>query len=103
MKKLYVLILLCLPGSVLAKESGVWIGTWAINPTGQPNVAKLGNFTLPTPTIVKGTVRYRLRISQGGSQVQLRFSNEYSDKPLIIRAASVGLAGTGVDAMPGSL
>ena len=84
MKKLYLLILICLSGSVLAKDDGVWIGTWAMNPTGLPNVAKLGSFTLPEPTTVKGTVRYRLRISQGGTQIRLRFSNEYSDKPLTI-------------------
>jgi lysophospholipase L1-like esterase len=103
MKTLSLLIVICLSSSVLAKDTGHWIGTWATNPTGQPNVAKLGNFTIPTPTNLKGTVRYRLRISQGGSQIQLRFSNEYSDKPLIIRAASVGLAATGLDVTPGSL
>jgi len=103
MKKLYLLILICLSTSVLAKESGVWIGTWATNPTGQPTVAKLGTFTLPVPTILKGTVRYRLRISQGGEQIRLRFSNEYGDKALTINAATVGLASTGVDATKGSL
>src|SRR5712671_2916075 len=103
MKKLCLLILICLSNSVLAKDSGVWIGTWASNPTGLPNVAKLGTFTLPVPTILKGTVRYRLRISQGGDQIRLRFSNEYGDKPLTINAATVGLAGAGLDAAPGSL
>ena len=103
MKKLYPLILLCLSGSVLAKDGEVWIGTWAINPTGLPNVTRLGSFTLPVPTTVKGTVRYRLRISQGGNQIRLRFSNEYSDKPLTINAATVGLAATGLDAAQGSL
>jgi lysophospholipase L1-like esterase len=103
MKKLYLLILICLSGSALAKDDGVWIGTWAMNPTGLPNVAKLGSFTLPEPTTVNGTVRYRLRISQGGTQIRLRFSNEYSDKPLTINAATVGLAATGLDAAQGSL
>jgi lysophospholipase L1-like esterase len=90
-------------GSVLAKDTERWIGTWATNPTGQPNVAKLGTFTLPTPTNLNGTVRYRVRISQGGTQVRLRFSNEYSDKPLTITAVTVGLAATDLDARPGSL
>lgn len=103
MKKLCLLILICLSGPVLAKDGETWIGTWATNPTGLPNVAKLGSFTLPVPTTVKGTVRYRLRISQGGSQIRLRFSNEYGDKPLRIDAATVGLASAGLDAAQGSL
>lgn len=103
MKNLSVLILLCLSGSVLAKDGGEWIGTWATNPTGLPTVAKLGTFTLPVPTIVKGTVRYRLRISQGGTQIRLRFSNEYGDKSLTINAATIGLAASGLDVTPGSL
>jgi lysophospholipase L1-like esterase len=92
-----------LSSSLLAKDSGLWIGTWATNPTGQPNVARLGTFTLPVPTSLKGTVRYRLRISQGGDQLRLRFSNEYGDQPLRINAVTVGLASGGLDAVPGSL
>src|SRR5690606_10627390 len=96
-------ILICLSGSVLAQDGQAWVGTWASNPTGQPTVKKLGSFTLPVATTVKGTVRYRLRISQGGEQIRLRFSNEYGDKPLTINAATVGLASTGLDAVEGSL
>ena len=103
MKNLGLLLLIGLCSSVLAKDGDVWIGTWATNPTGLPNVERLGTFTLPVPTIVKGTVRYRLRISQGGTEVRLRFSNEYSDKPLTINAATVGLAAAGLNAAPGSL
>jgi lysophospholipase L1-like esterase len=103
MKKLSLLFLLCLCGSAHAKNGEAWIGTWATNPTGLPTVKKLGNFTLPVATDVKGTVRYRLRISQGGEQVRLKFSNEYGDKPLTIHAATVGLAGAGLDVAEGSL
>jgi lysophospholipase L1-like esterase len=103
MKKLCVLFLVCFAGSALAKDGEAWIGTWATNPTGLPTVKKLGTFTLPVATNVKGTVRYRLRISQGGEQIRLKFSNEYGDKPLTINAATVGLASTGLNAAPGSL
>ncbi len=103
MKKLSLLFLLCLTGPVHAKDGERWIGTWATNPTGLPTVTKLGSFTLPVATNVKGTVRYRLRISQGGEQIRLKFSNEYGDKPLTINAATVGLAASGLDAVPGSL
>jgi lysophospholipase L1-like esterase len=84
-------------------DQGTWIGTWATSPTGLPTVAKLGAYTLPSPLTVRGTIRYRLRVSQGGSQVRLRFSNDYSDTPLSLAAATVGPAGDGLDAPPGSL
>jgi lysophospholipase L1-like esterase len=66
-------------------------------------MTKIGSFTLPTATIVKGTIRYRLRISRGGDQIRLRFSNEFGDDALVLTAASVGLAGEGLNALAGSL
>lgn len=103
MKIPHLLMLLGLSTSVLAADSSPWTGTWASSPTGLPTVTKLGTFTLPVPTSLEGTVRYRLRISRGGEQVRLRFSNEYGDKPLAINAATVGLAASGLDAAKGSL
>jgi lysophospholipase L1-like esterase len=103
MRKPCLLLLLCMSNPGLAADNPAWIGTWATNPTGLPTVAKLGTFTLPVPTALEGTVRYRLRISAGGEQIRLRFSNEYGDKPLTIRAATVGLAADGLDAAKGSL
>lgn len=102
MKNLCVLLLTFFCGSVLAAD-GHWIGTWAMNPTGLPTVERLGTFKLPPVNYIDGTVRYRLRISQGGTQLRLRFSNEYRDKPLTLRAATVGLAASGLDAVAGSL
>jgi len=89
--------------SVLAHDQGLWIGTWGTSPTGVPTITKLGPYILPPPIAVKGTMRYRLRVSQGGSQIRLRFSNEYGEVPLTLRTASVALAGEGLDALPGSL
>jgi len=92
-----------LSGAALAHEQDSWIGTWATSPTGLPTVQKIGAYSVPPPTTLKGTIRYRLRVSLGGSQIRLRFSNEYSDSPLSLAAATVGLAGDGLDALPGSL
>jgi lysophospholipase L1-like esterase len=93
----------CLCGATLAQDQASWIGTWATSPAGLPTVTKIGTYTLPPATLVKGTIRYRLRVSAGGSQIRLRFSNEYGDTPLSLAAATVGLAGDGLDARPGSL
>lgn len=105
-RNLLILITLALAsasGITPARDPERWIGTWATSPTGLPTSSKLGSLTVPEPTLVKGTFRYRLRISLGGRQVRLRFSNEYGNEPLTIDGISVGLAAGGLDARPGSL
>ena len=91
------------PFPISAQDQGWWIGTWETSPVGLPTISKIGSNVLAVPTIVKGTVRYRLRISQGGSHIRLKFSNEYSDSVLALTAASVGQAADGLDAVEGSL
>ena len=89
--------------AAFARDSSAWIGTWQASPAGLPSTAKLGALTLPSRSTVKGTVRYRLRISRGGTQIRLRFSNEYGDTPFALTAVTVGLAAAGLNAAPGSL
>ena len=79
-----------------------WIGTWGSSPAGLPTTSKLGNYSLPAFITMKGTIRYRIRIALGGSAVRLRFSNEYGKSALMIAAATVAMAGDGLDAIPGT-
>ena len=80
-----------------------WIGTWEMSPAGLPTISKIGADSLPPIITVKGTIRYRIRISLGGSQVRLRFSNEYGKSALTVAAVSVAVAAHGLDAVSGSL
>jgi lysophospholipase L1-like esterase len=80
-----------------------WIGTYKMGPVGVPKIRNIGPHTLPAPVTVPGTIRYRLRVSQGGRQVRIAFSNEFNTGPMTIVSASVGLAGDSFDALPGSL
>ena len=84
-------------------KNQLWVGTWQSSPTGLPPSLEPSPHTIYTPIWVQGTVRYRLRISQGGSRVRIRLSNEYGEKPLEIRAVSVGLAGKIFAVLPGTL
>lgn len=74
-----------------------------MNPAGAPTITKIGPYSLPPRISVRGTIRYRLRISGGGSQIRLRLSNEYAETPLKLGGVSVGLAAHALDAVPGSL
>jgi lysophospholipase L1-like esterase len=72
-----------------------WISTWTASPQPPRGV-------LPT-NFSNQTVRQVVRVSIGGSKVRIRLSNEFGSKPLLIGAASVGLAGGSSDLVSGSL
>ncbi|MGW1315077.1 SGNH/GDSL hydrolase family protein [Streptomyces sp. NPDC002426] len=63
-----------------------WIRTWSAAP--HAPLAALG----PVPPLADTTVRHMVRISGGGRQVRIRFTNEYGTAPLTIGAARVGVA-----------
>lgn len=60
-----------------------WAGAWGASPNPPPAAAK---------AFENQTVRQVVRLSTGGSQIRIRFTNEYGDKPLDIGAATVSLA-----------
>ncbi|MCX7176523.1 MAG: SGNH/GDSL hydrolase family protein [Proteobacteria bacterium] len=68
-----------------------WLGTWAASPAAP--VYFVPQEIMATPTPLAGTVRHRVRVSVGGSRLQLRFSNETGERPLRIGGASIGLPG----------
>jgi lysophospholipase L1-like esterase len=67
----------------LAPSGGTWVGAWGASPTPPPANAK---------TFENQTVRQVLRVSTAGNRLRVRFTNEYSDKPLEIGAATISLA-----------
>jgi lysophospholipase L1-like esterase len=64
-----------------------WIATWAASPQASAMPATFSN----------QTVRQIVHVSIGGSKVRVRLSNEHGTQPVVIGAASIGLAGTGAD------
>src|SRR5262245_40094528 len=76
-----------LPGA--APSGGAWVGAWGASPTPPPANAR---------TFENQTVRQVLRVSTAGNRLRVRFTNEYSDKPLAIGAATISYAAA--DGMP---
>jgi hypothetical protein len=71
---------------LVVASTNAWIATWATSPqSGTPNPRE------PLLDIDNQTVRERLRASIGGSQIRLRFSNEFGSSPLLIGAATVAI------------
>jgi lysophospholipase L1-like esterase len=85
--------LLCLVavtlGACAAEKSDRWVATWGASPFG---FVAFGPAPAPAP-FANQTLRQKLRISVGGDQVRVRFSNELGTTPLVIGAATVALAG----------
>ncbi len=73
------------------KPSQLWTGSWGASP-----VFPMGQ------EINNQTIRQFVRISCGGSQVRVRFSNETSNNPLVIGRAHLAVAGEGGAIKPGT-
>ena len=83
-----------------APPAGRWVASWGASPLSR---ATLSPGTKLPESFANQTLRQRVRLSLGGSQLRLRLSNEFGSAPIVIGAASVGLAGTGAAIEPGSL
>ncbi|NAZ85795.1 SGNH/GDSL hydrolase family protein [Kineococcus indalonis] len=75
---------------------GEWIGTWADVPTAVP----AGGVSV----LEDQTVRQVVHASIGGDSLQVRFTNEFGEAPLLVGEAHVGLraGSTGTDVQPGT-
>lgn len=98
------LTLLCLILAGCARDGATaadsrWVATWGSSPFG---FLAFGAAPAPGP-FANQTVRQKLRISVGGDQVRIRFSNELGTSPLVIGAATVAFAGADSAIDPASL
>lgn len=68
--------------------AGDWVGTWATAVARPQNGQALAGFS-------DTTLRQRMHVSVGGSQVRLRLTNVYGTQPLVVGAATLALPGEG--------
>jgi len=103
---LFVLGTVISAGTV-AQQAKTWVQTYEASPATYNIVLpknlpqNLGRYA--QGTLYSGTLRYRFGISRGGNQLEVGFSNELGDKPLEIEGASIAIAGSDMDAFPGSI
>ena len=72
-------------GSAGTSGGGHWVGTW----TGAPQLVETSN--LPPASLSNAVLRQVVHASLGGSQLRIRFSNEFGNGPLTINAAHVAV------------
>ena len=95
--------LLCAAAASLGLASACaaanWVQTWGVAPL--PPSQAMG--PLPgTPSFDNQTLRQTVRVSLGGQQVRIRFSNEYGSKPLLIGRARIAVADEKGNAVAGT-
>ena len=86
---LFAVLALALSSAATAAGGSVhWITTWAASPL----PAGPAQGPIPgSPSFDNQTIRQVLRLSAGGTQLRVKFTNEYGAKPLKIGAATVSL------------
>jgi lysophospholipase L1-like esterase len=77
-----------------------WVGTWAAAPLMPPEGAASANST--DAGFDNQTVRMVVRVSIGGEELRVRFSNAFGNAPVTIGAAHVALAGANAVIVPGT-
>lgn len=92
-KNFFIFIILgfltsCSSSKNLGKQSSKerWLTTWAT----APQLVEPNNLP-PEPGLSGNTLRQIVRVSVGGKQVRLRFSNKYSTDSLSIKAVSIAV------------
>ncbi|MGH3713581.1 MAG: SGNH/GDSL hydrolase family protein [Micromonosporaceae bacterium] len=85
-----------------AAKSTAWAGAWGAAeqpPTGPsfqgPNWSELG--------FANHSIRQVVRVSAGGSQLRIRLSNVYGERPLQLTGATIGAAGEGAAVIPSTI
>jgi lysophospholipase L1-like esterase len=80
------------PSQAQPADANAWIDTWSASPQPVWEPDFFPPVGIPR-TLRNQTIRQIARVSLGGSQVRVEFSNEYGEQPLLIGAAHVALAG----------
>ena len=80
---------LLLAGASSVYAAAGWVQTWGVAPL--PPSQAMGPMPA-TPGFDNQTIRQTVRLSVGGQQVRIRFTNEYGTKPLVIGRARIAVA-----------
>lgn len=84
-----VLVILLIMGflSFVSAEPTKWVGTWST----APQLVETNN-NPPSPGLSNNTLRQIVRVSIGGDTLRLRFSNEFSTKPVTMNSVHVAIS-----------
>ncbi len=96
-RSLWAALLLAGASSMCAAAG--WVQTWGVAPL--PPSQAIGPMPA-TPGFDNQTIRQTVRISAGGQQIRIRFTNEYGTRPLVIGRARIAVADAHGDPVSGT-
>jgi lysophospholipase L1-like esterase len=89
----FAILILILFSSVVFGQTNEWVGTW----TTSPQLVEPRN-NPPEPGLSNNTLRQVVHVSLGGERLRVKFSNEFSESPVIMHAVHIA-ASTGSDSI----
>lgn len=100
--KIFLLNLLVFSFILLGTENTFaqdeWVGTWGT----APQLVEPRNMP-PEPGLSNNTLRQIIRVSIGGELIQLKFSNEFSTSPVIMKAVQIAVSKGGSSIEPSTI
>jgi lysophospholipase L1-like esterase len=97
---------LCAVFAVASCQAGNanWVASWTSSPLeGKIVIPGIAPDKIPPSPILRGTVRYRLPLSLGGTRLILRITNEANKQSLSVGSVTVAIADVGLSARPATI
>ncbi|MHB9055101.1 MAG: SGNH/GDSL hydrolase family protein [Paludibacteraceae bacterium] len=85
-----LLLLGCSGTKSLSVKNSAWVGTWST----APQLVEPHNMP-PEPGLTNNTIRQIIRVSVGGEEIRLRFSNVFSKSPVEMKMVTIAEATEG--------
>lgn len=100
--KIFILSILTflfiLNGYKSSTSQEIWVGSWAT----APQLVEPRNMP-PEPGLSNNSLRQILRVSIGGEEIRLKFSNEFSTSPVTMKAVNIAVSKGGSEIDPSTL
>ncbi len=97
MKKYLLGIINKLPEGEIPVVTNEWVGTWGT----APQLTESNNMP-PSPGLSNNTLRQVVRVSIGGNQLRLKFSNQYGNSPVVMNSVHLAVSAGGSSIQTGT-
>jgi hypothetical protein len=89
----FAIFILIFFSSVIFSQTNEWVGTW----TTSPQLVEPHN-NPPEPGLSNNTLRQVVHVSIGGERLRVKFSNEFSESPVVMHSVHIAVS-TGGDSI----
>lgn len=84
---IFLFSFLSLTGFAKSNKKSTWVGTWST----APQLVEINNMP-PAPGLSGSTLRQVVKVSIGGKSLRMKFSNEFSNSPVTMKAVQIAVS-----------